>query len=119
MNHKAQRKELLQQYKEIKIQAGIYQIKNTFNDKVFIDATPDLRSLNGKTFTLEMGTHQNSLLQKDWNEYGQQAFVIEALEVLKPNDNQYVVLKDELQKRKESWIEKLQPYGDQGYHKLK
>lgn len=116
MKRNDHRKELLQQFKEIKIEAGVYQIKNIVNEKVFIDVTPDLKSLNGKTFTLHMGTHNNKLLQKEWNEYGQQAFVVEALEVLKPNDNQYVVLKDELKKLKESWIEKLQPYGERGYH---
>jgi hypothetical protein len=113
-----QRKQLLEQYKEIKIEAGVYQIKNTVNNKVFIDVTPDLRSLNGKTFTLVMGTHVNKLLQNDWNEFGQEAFVVEALEVLKPSENQYVELKDELKKLKDIWLKKLLPYGERGYHKL-
>jgi hypothetical protein len=118
MNRKAQRAELLQQYKEIKIEAGVYQIKNTLNGKVYVDGTPDLRSLNGKTVTLNTGSHTNKLLQKEWAEFGQHAFVIEVLEILKPNDNQYVVLRDELKKLKEIWIEKLQPFGERGYHKL-
>lgn len=118
MKNNERRKELQQQYKEIKIEAGVYQIKNTVNDKVLIDVTSDLRSLNGKIISLSLGSHINKQLQQEWNEFGQEAFIIEPLEVLQPNDNPFVVVKDELKKLKEKWLEKLQPYGERGYHKL-
>lgn len=119
MKDKTGRKELIQQYKEINIEAGVYQIKNTVNQKVFIDVTPNLKSLNGRLMMLQMGTHHNKLLQSEWNQYGVQAFVMEPLEVLKPIENQFVEIKDELKKLKEIWVEKLQPYGESGYHVMK
>lgn len=119
MNRKQERARLLEQYKEIPIEAGIYQIRNTVNGKVFIDKTLNFKVLNGRTLTLQNGIHQNKALQQEWNEYGADAFVMEVLEVLKPSDNPYVVPNDELKKMLEKWIEKLQPYGDRGYHKVK
>ncbi|MCD9021848.1 GIY-YIG nuclease family protein [Cohnella silvisoli] len=116
MNRKEERAKLIQQFKEIPIEAGVYQIRNTVNGKVFIDSTLNLRSLNGRSGTLQAGTHSSRALQKEWNEYGSQAFVMEVLEVLKPSDNPFVVQKDELKKLEKSWIEKLQPYGERGYH---
>lgn len=119
MISKEQRKQLQSKFKEIKIEAGVYQIKNTINNKVFLDTTKDLKTLNGKIVTLNTGVHSNKLLQKEWNEFGSEAYVIETLEVLEPNENQYVEIKDELKKLKESWLLKLQPFGERGYHHLK
>ena len=40
------KKELKQQYKETAIEAGIYQIKNTANNKVFVGSTKNFKTLN-------------------------------------------------------------------------
>jgi hypothetical protein len=117
MKNKERRAELLQQYNEIKIKAGVYQIRNTLNGKIFIDTTPNLKSLNGKSGLLELGHSPYKELQREWTEFGAQAFVFEVLEVLPPNDNPYVKTKDELKKLREKWLDKLQPYGERGYHK--
>lgn len=77
------RKELVQQYMEIKTEAGIYCIRNTHNGKIFVAGTPNLKSLNGRRFELQMGTCQNQQLQREWNEYGEDAFEFEVLELLK------------------------------------
>ena len=98
MNRKEERAHLIQKYKEIKIEAGIFQIKNTLNGKVYISSTPNLRSLNGKSLELNMGNAKNKALQKEWTEHGEHAFLIEVLEVLKPDENQFVELKDQLKK---------------------
>ncbi|RED54689.1 GIY-YIG nuclease family protein [Cohnella lupini] len=119
MKSKEDRAKLVQQYKEIPIEAGVYQIRNTANGKVYVHSTPNLRSLNGKTATLHSGTHRNKFLQTEWNEFGAGAFALEVLEVLKPSDNPFVNQKDELRQLEEQWIEKLQPYGDRGYHSVK
>lgn len=49
------RKELVQQYMEMKTEAGIYCIRNTRNGKIFVASTPNLKSLNGRRFELQMG----------------------------------------------------------------
>jgi len=116
---KEERARLVAQYKEIPIEAGVYQIRNTVNGKLFVDTTRNLKSLNGRTSSLSSGTYPNKALQREWTEYGADAFALEVLEVLEPDDNPFVDVKDELKKLHEKWLEKLQPYGDKGYHKLK
>jgi len=110
------RKELQEQAKEIKTEAGVYQIRNERNGKVYIDSTLNLKTINGQRFMLQMGSHLNRRLQAEWNEYGENAFVIEVLETLKQDDNPYYDSKDALAKCLNRWFEQLEPYGDQGYH---
>ncbi|APO43486.1 transcriptional regulator [Paenibacillus xylanexedens] len=110
------RKELQEQAKEVKTEAGVYQIRNERNGKVYIDSTLNLKTINGQRFMLQMGSHLNRRLQAEWNEYGETAFVIEVLETLKQDDNPYNDSKDALAKCLNRWFEQLEPYGDQGYH---
>jgi hypothetical protein len=119
MNRKEERARLLEQYKEIKIEAGVYQIKNKVNGKVFIEITRNLKSMNGRLVSLNAGSETNKELQREWNEFGADNFVLEVLEVLPPNDNPFVRVWDELKLLEKKWLDKLQPYGDRGYHTIK
>ncbi len=111
------RKRLLkEQYKEIKIEAGIYQIRNIHNEKVYVDSTRNLKTLNGKRFGLKTGISFIDKLQKELIEFGSEAFVIEVLEVLEKKEDPYFDEKDALKKLKAKWLEKLQPFGDRGYN---
>ncbi|PQP83816.1 transcriptional regulator [Paenibacillus sp. PCH8] len=113
------RKELQEQAKEVKTEAGVYQIRNEHNGKVYLDSTLNLKTINGQRFMLQMGSHLNRRLQAEWNQYGENAFVIEVLEILKKDDNPYSDSKDALAKCLNRWFEQLEPYGDQGYHRDK
>ncbi len=113
------REELKQVYKESKTQAGVYQIKNTENQKVWISSTRNLKTINGKLFSLRMGSHINKQLQWEWNEYGEEAFVSEVLEVLKKKEDGYFDEKDALEKLEQKWLDQLQPYGERGYNQEK
>jgi hypothetical protein len=117
--HMNRRKELQQIYKEMKTEAGVYQIKNTKNDKVWVDSTMNLRSMNGKQISLDMGSHLNKELQQEWNDFGRDAFVLEVLEVLEVKETGYFDAADALKKLEEKWIAKLQPFGERGYNKPK
>ncbi len=118
MDRKIDRKEeLKQQYKETKTQAGVYQIKNTENRKIFIASTMNLKTMNGRRFELAMGGHKNTLLQSDWNEFGENAFVFEVLEVLEIKEDEYFDAKDALEKLEEKWLDALQPFGERGYNR--
>jgi hypothetical protein len=110
------RDELKQLYKEMKPQAGVYQIKNTINQKVFVGSTMNLKTLNGKRFELNAGSNLNKRLQEEWKEFGEDAFVIEVLEVLEPNEDGFFDQKNALEKLEEKWLAKLQPYGERGYN---
>lgn len=113
---KQRRKELLEEYKQIKIYMGVIKIKNTVSGKIFISTCSNLKNrwltLRGQ---LDMGRFANSELQKDWNELGADVFtyeVIEEKEVKEDTDKRW-----ELKQMESKWLEKLQPYGDRGYNK--
>ncbi|MFB7139000.1 MULTISPECIES: GIY-YIG nuclease family protein [unclassified Bacillus (in: firmicutes)] len=112
----SRKKELKMQYKETKVQAGIYQIRNVKNEKIFIVSTKNLKTINGKKFELEAGSCTNQALQQEWNEYGKESFVFEELEVLKEEDISPLGIKGDLKKLEEKWLEKLQPFGERGYN---
>ncbi|ABO50363.1 LuxR family transcriptional regulator [Desulforamulus reducens MI-1] len=112
------RKELKQQYKQMKTEGGVYQIKNTKNQKVLVIATPNLKTMIGRKVELRGGGHKNKQLQEDWNTFGEEAFVFEVLEVLEEKEEGFFDKADELKKLEKKWLEKLQPFGEHGYNKI-
>lgn len=113
------RKELKRQYKEMKTEGGIYQIRNTKNEKIFVTSTPNLKTINGRHIELQQGGHRNKHLQDEWKQYGEDAFVFEVLEVLEEKEGSYFDKSYELKKLENKWIEKLKPFGERGYNKEK
>ena len=113
------KEELKRQYKETKIQAGVYQVRNTKNLKILIESTSNLKTINGKRFSLDMGSYQNKGLLDELKEFGAEAFVFEVLEILEAPREGYFDAKDALKKLKEKWLDKLQPYEERGYNKIK
>lgn len=114
---KTRRKELLEEYKQMKTYMGVVQIKNNVNGKIFIAAFSNLKNkwltLRGQ---LDMGRHANAQLQKDWKELGEKAFSYEVLE--EKETDEVTDMRWELKQMEKPWLEKLQPYGDRGYNKL-
>jgi group I intron endonuclease len=111
------RAELRRAYKETPRQAGIFQIKNTQNGKILLGSSTNLHGpLNKHRFNLSIGSHDNPLLQKDWNQFGAGAFTFDILEIVKPSDDPLFDLDDELTLLEQIWIEKLQPFGERGYN---
>jgi hypothetical protein len=115
---KNRRKELQEEYKEMKTYMGVIKITNNANGKIFVSAFPNLKN---KWLTLraqlDMGRHPNSHLQRDWKEYGSDYFTYEILEEKATNDVNDV--RWEVKQIEKIWLEELQPYGDRGYNKLK
>lgn len=110
------RKELQELAKEIKVEAGIYCIRNLKNDKRLVESTPNLKKLNGLKLSLDMGSHMNRQLQKDWTAIGEDSFAFEVLEKLKRPETGPFDEKRELKKLKEKWLRELMPFGDRGYN---
>jgi len=58
---------------------GVYIIKNTINNRVYIGSTK--RAFHARKVkhlkALEANTHFNIFLQSDWNKYGKDAFIFE------------------------------------------
>lgn len=113
---KDKRKQLLEEYKQIKIYMGVIQIKNKINGKIYIDSYPNLKN---KWFTLrmqlDMGRFANAQLQEDWNELGGDAFEYEVLE--QKEIDEVTDIRWEKKQMLKPWLEQLQPYGDRGYNK--
>jgi hypothetical protein len=112
------RKELIREYKNSVRQMGIVQIKNIANGRVYITASSNTTgTINSIRFQLKMGSFfPNSALAKDWKEMGDQSFVFEVLDVLKPVDDPAHDYRDDLKVLESIWLEKLKPFGAQGYH---
>lgn len=112
------RSELKKQYKEKPKEAGIFQVKNAANGRVLLGSSKNLHGpLNKHRFLLSTGSHWNKKMQVDWDRFGPDAFTFEVLEVLKQKDDPSYNLEDELALLEEIWIERVQPFGGEGYNK--
>lgn len=112
----SRRKELKEEFRQIKTYMGIYQITNKADGKIFIDSSPNLKN---KWLTLqaqlEMGMFVNAQLQSDWKRLGAGAFEYEVLE--QKDAGAVMEPRWEVKQMLKPWLEKLQPYGDRGYNK--
>lgn len=132
---KAKRKQLTAEYQERERQMGVFQIKNNVNGKIYLGSSTNLDALWGKEqFVLNMNGHANKELQKEWKQFGGENFSFLVLEtvkleqkirydykdVLDPEGRQPVDMvrqyNREVNDLKEIWAQKLQPYGEKGYH---
>lgn len=114
------RKELKLAYKQNPPLAGVFQIKNLVNGKIFLGSGLDARGiLNGQQAQLKFKAHRNKALQQDWNKYGSDQFSCDVLEYLEPADNPDYDVRGDLAVLEELWLEKLEPYGEKGYNKKK
>ena len=99
---------------------GVFQIRNTVNGKVWIDSSVNVPGkFNRHRLQLKAGTHVSKPLQADWKEFGEEVFEFETLEPLAPRDDQDYDYASDLEVLEDLWLEKLEPYGEQGYNQKK
>ena len=111
------KKALLREYKETPRPMGVYQIRNTVNGKLLVGTSVNLTAiLNRHRAALRMGSHQNRELQKDWAEFGAEAFEFEVLDTLTPPERPDYKPSDDLRALEELWLDKLSPFGERGYN---
>jgi hypothetical protein len=114
------KKQLKKDYQLAKRPLGVFLIRNTTNDKVFVGAGLDLQGIiNRHKFALSAGGHNSKELQKDWNELGADKFDFEILDQMEPLDTPGFDARRELNFMEEMWLEKLNPYEERGYHEKK
>jgi len=106
---KQSRKEMQAQYKEREIIGGVYALRNTLKNKLYIDAAVDLRGAKNRfDFAVGTGTCIHLKLQDDWAEQAGSHFEFEVLEELKKGAAQSPEdFKADLELLKEIWLEKL------------
>lgn len=92
-----------------KKKSGIYQIRNTKNNKVYIGQSKRITYRKSQhRRELKDGKHYNIYLQRSFDKYGEDAFVFEVLEYCH---------EDCLNERERYWIEKKESeYADKGYN---
>ncbi len=104
-------------YKEMKFKMGAFQIRNVSNGKLLIGSSANLEAIwNRHRFQLKMGSHRNAVLQKEWKVFTEENFVFEILEEI-PHREDTADYSEELDLLGAFYIEKLEPYGERGYHK--
>ena len=111
------RRELIRQYKDTPRPMGVYAVRNLVNGKQLIGVARDVPGkLNGHRAQLRMRSHRNAALQQDWDTFGSDAFAFETLDLLAPSTAPDYDPGDDLKVLEELWLQKLQPFGDQGYN---
>lgn len=101
----------------MKFPAGVFQIRNLQNGKIFISSSSDLNTAwNSQKFKLNAGLHPNQPLQNDWKNSVEENFAYEILEIIE-NDDKPLNTKD-LKALEALIIEIKQPFGLKGYHKI-
>jgi len=111
------KKELKDAYKQIQFKIGVFQIRNTVNNKVFIDHSVNLDKIwNRHRLELDFGNHRNVVLQKEWKEFGADKFQFEILGEIEQEDNPNIDYAKEAKKLAQMFIEEAQPFGEKGYN---
>ncbi len=111
------RKALKSAYKEMKFKMGAFQIRNLSNGKLLIGSSANLNAIwNRHRFQLNMGSHRNTVLQKDWNTFKEENFVFEILEEL-PHRADTSDYSEELGLLEAFYLEKLTPFNERGYNR--
>jgi hypothetical protein len=113
---KSKRKELVEEFLQIKVHMGVVKITNRTNGKIFLAGYPNLKNKwSTIQAQLDMGRFANLQLQKDWNVQGADDFAYEVLEQKDAGE-----IKDIRWEQKQllmKWLEQLQPFGERGYNK--
>lgn len=96
----------------IPVWSGIYVIRNKVTNKVYVGSSKSIPARwLGHLSSLRKNSHHSSLLQNDWNKYGEDSFQIEVLEYVEDHS---LLLSKEVEYIKE--LDALNPA--KGYNKV-
>jgi hypothetical protein len=115
------RRQVKEDYKRTIQPMGIVQVKNLKNGRCFIMRSANTKgTINSLRFQLKMGAFAtNHELSRDWQALGEENFAIEVIDELALVDEPDHDYASELRALEDLWMEKLQPYGNRGYHRPK
>jgi hypothetical protein len=96
---------------------GVFQIVNLRNGRSLIGKSNDLvAAMSRHRKELRAGSHSNEQLQKDWRDFGEDAFRFVNLATLSMKERSDFDTLKELDALEDLWLQKLQPYGTKGYN---
>jgi hypothetical protein len=115
----ADRKAIKREYKESYRPAGVFQLRNTANGRIFVGSSPNLPAIfNRLRLQLEAGNYvMLPELQREWQAFGAGAFVFETLEELEPPEGPGWDPAEDLAALEKLYLEQLAPYGEKGYNR--
>ena len=115
----ADRKAIKREYRERYRPAGVFQVRNTTNGRIFVSSSPNLPAIfNRLRLQLDAGGYlMLPELQRDWKTLGGDAFVFETLEELQPPEGPGWNPAEDLAALEKLYLEQLQPYGEKGYNR--
>ncbi len=113
------RKGLKRQYKESRQPIGVFRIRNTRNGRSLVAASVNLPAIfNRMRMQLNSGSALTyPELQRDWKQFGADAFEFEVLEELEPPDSPTWDPAPDLAALEALWLEELAPYEERGYNR--
>ncbi|MCJ0762149.1 GIY-YIG nuclease family protein [Variovorax terrae] len=108
---------LTRQYKAARVPMGVFLIRNHANGRLYVDASMNLPgAMNRHRFELQLRSHRNKELQRDWIACGADQFSFEVLERLKERDDPQFDYPAELADALALWREELPCHGPAGYN---
>jgi len=114
------RKELKEEFRQMKYRMGVFRITNLVNGRVFIGSSTDLVAIwHAQKFQLNAGIHSYEQLQKNWNQFDPESFSYEIIEDLNQKDTETTDIRHELTALEALVMEELQPYDEKGYNRKK
>lgn len=89
--------------------SGVYEIKNTITNKIYIGSSKDVRERwNEHKRELDKNNHHSIHLQRAWNKYGEESFVFNLIEECNEDDTLA---------REQLYLDLLKPYDkNKGYN---
>jgi len=104
----ALRQQLREEAKNHQVTMGVLLMTNTLSGKQYIKGALNLEALVNKIkFSLNIGQYSHPQLQKDWTEYGAEAFTFEFAAVIPLQENPYINYRQEVSKAEKTLISKL------------
>ncbi|PIF78848.1 hypothetical protein CLU95_6047 [Variovorax sp. 54] len=111
------RRTLVKQYKDSVRPAGVFVIRHLMDGRVYVAGSLDVEgAMNRARFELNLRSHRNKALQRDWVAHGATHFSFEVIDRVKERDDPVFDRAAELEKLLELWREELQCTGDKGYN---
>ena len=96
---------------------GVFRVCHKDSGRWFIGASLDVpAALSRQRFQLDMGTHPNPALQREWRRFGAGAFAFETLELLAPSGRPGGDPKPDLRRLEALWRRRLHELYGAGYH---
>lgn len=106
---KERKKEMISKYKQKKTTGGVYKITNTANGRYMLKAEVDLQSFQNRfEFSKKVNSCLHPKMQKDFKEFGPDAFSLEFLEEAEKKEEESAMgFRDRLKRMEEQWAEKF------------